>query len=259
MISSHALRLSRRISGALAALAGLLWAGARVTPAPFPLSPPAPAPPATIPFPTGLPAPVARFFRQRYGAHIPVIHTVVVSGRGRMRPVGPLFLPMRFRFTHVAGQSYRHYIEVTLFGRPVLRVNEWFVDGQGSGEFPWGRVAQNPKWDQGANLALWFEALEWFPALLLTDPRVRWEPLDAATALLVVPAGDGEERFVVRFDPDSGALQHFEVMRYKGGTGAKVLYIDGIWFDDGRPWIRFSIDEIVLNGPATTALSRRGP
>jgi hypothetical protein len=252
-------RALRLIGGALAALAGLGWAGLQIQPAPFPALGQQAAPPATVPLPAGLPAPVERFFRLRYGERVPVIRTAVVTGRGAIRPAGPVFIPMRFRFTHVAGQSYRHYIEATLFGLPALRVNEWFVDGRGTGELPGATVAQNPRWDQGANLALWFEALQWFPAILLTDTRVRWEPIDEATALLVVPFDEAEERFVLRFDPASGELLHFEVMRYKGGEGDKVLYIDGIWFDDGRPWIRIDLDEIALNVDVDTSLAARGP
>lgn len=248
-----------RISGVLAALTGAGWLGLQIPPAAFPPVGGSPAALETIALPRGLPAPVERFYRQRYGERIPVIRTAVVTGHGAMRPVGPIFVPMRFRFTHVAGQSYRHYIELTVYGLPLLRVNEWYVDGAGRGELPWGTVAGNAKWDQGANLGMWFEALQWFPAMLLNDPRVRWEPVDETTALLAVPFGEAQERFVVRFDPESGELRHFEVMRYKGGEGEKVLYIDGIWFDDGRPWIRASIDEIALNVEVDTSLTARGP
>ena len=59
------------------------------------------------------------------------------------------------------------------------------------------------------------------PAVLLTDSRVRWEPLDPVTAILVVPFGQEEERFVARFDPDSGLLAMLESMRYKDENNEK--------------------------------------
>src|SRR5687767_8815407 len=115
--------------GILLALIGLGWVGLQTQPAPFPAVPRPPAPPETIPLPAGLPPPVERFYRQVYGEQVPVIKTAVISGRGTMRPVGGITLPARFRFTHVAGRSYRHYFETTLFGVPVMRVNEYYVEG----------------------------------------------------------------------------------------------------------------------------------
>lgn len=37
--------------------------------------------------------------------------------------VGGLTFRARFRFTHKAGQDYRHYIEATIFGITILKVN----------------------------------------------------------------------------------------------------------------------------------------
>src|ERR671933_322688 len=62
-------------SGLLVALVGLGWTGLQVQPAPFPAVPGTPTPPATVPLPTGLPAPVERFYRQIYGEQVPVIGT----------------------------------------------------------------------------------------------------------------------------------------------------------------------------------------
>ena len=52
--------------------------------------------------------------------------------------VGGLTFPGRFRFTHKAGHDYRHYIEATFLGFPILKVNESYLDGNSRLELPYG-------------------------------------------------------------------------------------------------------------------------
>jgi hypothetical protein len=252
------------IAGVVIVLIVVVVLGFRPRPKPLPPFPASGTTPETIPLPEGLPAPVERFYRQVYGSRIPVITTAVISGRARLRLSG-IPLPGRFRFTHIAGEGYRHYIEVTFFGRPVVRVHEYYIDGQGRLELPVGVVADEPKVDQGANLGLWSET-GWMPAVYLTDPRVCWEAVDGHTAVLVVPFGEHEERFIVRFDPQTGMIRFFEAMRYKDAdSDGKTLWIDEAlewgpvdrhmtltrasvtWFDEGIPWAIFFTDELVFN------------
>ncbi len=140
-----------------------------------------------------------------------------------------------------------------------MKVNEYYVDGKERMELPWGVSEDNPKLDQGGNLGMWAEILQWLPAVLLTDPQARWEPVDDVTALLVVPFGSEQERFVVRFDPTSGRVQYSEVMRYKGGTGDKTLWINGAWFDEGRPWAVWNVEDVVFNVDVDTSMAAKGP
>jgi hypothetical protein len=262
--------------GILAALLGLGWAGLQIRPASFPAVPRQGAPLETIPLPAGLPAPVERFYRLVYGERVPVIRTAVISGRGHMRPVGGIAFPMRFRFTHVAGRSYRHYMEATVFGLPLMKANEHYVDGKARLELPWA-VDEGQQIDQAANLSLWAETAGMLPAVLLTDPRVRWEPVDDALALLVVPFGAAEERFVARFDPATGGLWLLESMRYKTATSGKTLWLNesrgwttlgdytlpasgsATWGDDGRPWLVLTVEDIAYNVAVDTSPAASGP
>ena len=264
----------------LAGMTALGWGGLHVRPAAFPPVPPPAAAPATVPLPAGLPAPVDRFYRRLYGERVPVISSAMISGRGTLRLFGLRF-PARFRFVHDAGHAYRHYIETTVFGRALMQVNERFVHGHGRMELPFG-IEEGAQIDQGANLALWAEAI-WLPALWATDSRVRWESIDDVTAVLVVPPAEGtnraedQERFIVRFDPATGMPWLLESMRYRGSAGAKTLWLNQIeawgmvgtytlptvtavtWADEGTPWASFTVEDVAYNVDVASLPTATGP
>ncbi len=253
----------------------IFWLGLRYEPKPLPRYAADSAPIETFPLPEGLPAPVARYYRAVYGEQIPQIISAVISGRARLRMNG-LPLKGRFRFIHQAGKDYRHYIEVTFFGRPVLKVNEHYLDSKSRLELPFGVIENEPKVDQAANLGLWAESV-WLPAIYLSDPRVCWAPVDDETAALSVPFGAQTQTIIVRFDPESGMIAALEAMRYKeAADSGKTLWLNqalavrklgGIptltvgavtWMDEGRPWAIFTVEEIVFNSDVSDYVRAQG-
>ncbi len=264
------------IAAVIAGLGLLACVGLSLRPAPFATH--AERTPAlrTIPLPSGLPRPVDRFYRKVYGEAVPVIGSVVIHGRATIRPVMRVPLPARFVFIHEAGKAYRHYFEATFFTVPIMKVNEGIADGKSFFEAPVGNTHDDPNTNQGANLALWAEAA-WFPAIFLTDPRVRWEAVDDNAALLFVPYEDKMESFVVRFDPETALIDTMEAMRFRApGDKAKILWItrserggtipgtplssvgSATWLDQGKPWATFRLEDVVYNVDVSAYVRGRG-
>jgi hypothetical protein len=210
----------------------LAWIGLNVTPAPFPAYPQSTETVETISLPQNLPAPVERFYRKVYGDTLPVISSAVVTGRATMRIMG-LTLPARFRFTHEAGQNYRHYIEATFFGFPIFRVNETYLDGNSRMELPFGVTENEPKVNQAGNLGLWSETI-WFPAYFLMDSRVQWEAVESMRYKEVTN--------------NTKILWLNEVREWNTVNGYLIPKVAALtWFDQGTPWAVFDVEEIVYN------------
>lgn len=265
------------ITGIFALLFLLGWLGLQIQPASFPAYPEKSQAIETVPLPSGLPAPVERYYKLIYGDQVPVIKTVVITGHGTISPFFNIPFPARFVFVHNAGKDYRHYIEATFFGLPIMKVNESYVDGKSYFELPVATFENDASINQGATLGLWAEA-GWFPAIWVTDPRVRWEPVDEKTALLFIPFEGKEENFVVRFNPETGMLDTMEAMRYRdaGSNSKKILWItknlDGkniagtkisavgsaTWLDQGKPWATFILDNVIYNVNVDQYIRQKG-
>ncbi len=242
----------------------LLVLGLRIQPQPFAAYPQPTQMETAVTIPTNLPAPVARYYQAIMPEEVPVIETAVVTARGHLRFAGITF-PDRLRFTYEAGQGYRHYIEATLFGVPLLRVNERYLDGQAWLKLPVGVIENEPKVNSAANLGLWGESI-WFPTIFITDPRVHWQAIDDNTARLFVPFEKGEDTFTVYFDSETSLIKSMEALRYRDAADTeKILWqldilawdeYQGIllpsrssvtWADEGTPWLAIELDDVVYN------------
>jgi hypothetical protein len=255
--------------GLLALLVSVGWLGLQVKPKPFPPPPQKTRDEGTVELPANLPEPVGGYIRATMGERVPRIETAVVWGRGEFNLMG-LWFPMRFKSYHVAGREFRRDIELTWFGLPIFRGYDSYIGGKGSLEFTglFGLLQvsdEGEKIDQGDNLAMWAEAPFTMPSVLAVDPRARWEPIDAHTARLVFPFGDGEDSLRVEFDPKTNLIGSISGMRYRGReetkspyrgeygkwemtNGIRVPHRDAaIWEDQGRPYIVLDIEGTEYN------------
>ena len=252
-----------------------IWLGLRIKPAAFPAYSSTKPVFKTVPLPPGLPAPVVRFLQTSIGAQIPLIESAVITGRGRLRFMGITF-HSRWRFIHRAGYDYRHYIEATIFGQPLFKVNERYLDGKSRMELPFGIVAEGPRTDAAANLGLWSECV-WLPAIFATDTRLRWEPVDDTTARLIVPFEGGEDGFTIHFDAATGLIRQLESMRWRDEKNPeKIRWVNQIiawrdfhgmklpaeaaviWADQGVPWFLPLVEDAAYNVDVSAYIRGKG-
>lgn len=263
MTVKRALAAAAAVGGALA-----LRKKATALPETFPPFPATGRDLGSAEIPEGLPDPVARYLQVAVGPRIPVQRSAVLSGRMRMR-LG-VTVPGRWRFAHVVGTGYRHYMELTAFGRHVTTGQEWYLDGHAELDLPVGSVSGEPTVDSAAELSMWAEYL-WLPSVLAQS---QWEPVDDRFARLLVPGGDA---LLACFDPETGLVDRFEAMRWRDpGDPGPLRWvtrvhawtrIDGVgvpavasvqWADQRQPWLRLSLDEAVWNADLDGYVRSRG-
>jgi hypothetical protein len=270
-------RIAIGTAGGLGILLGLGWLGLQVPPSALPPYPDDSTSLESIAVPSSLPPPVARYVRVALGGDLRRVDSAVLTGRGRLRVSGITF-PARLRFIHAAGRAYRHYIEATWFGLPLLRVNEWYRDGHARLELPFGTVSDEPKVDAGANLALWGEEAFWLPSVVFSDPRVRWESINATSARLLVPSDSAEDELTVTFDEQTGLLRRMEALRYRSATDeAKIPWrieplgwrtfagwrlpspVAVTWLDEGTPWLVMDVEDMRYNTDVSSYIAASNP
>ena len=221
----------------------------------------------TVTVPAGLPEPVYRYFTTAAGPEVPRTETAVAWGHAQLKLPDAergMWVPVQWKAEYVPGQAFVREMDVTWFGMKVLRAEDIYVDGRGS-VIAGGRVlGAGPHVDQGANMTLWAEGI-WFPSVLLTDPRVRWEAVDAQTARLVFPHETEEDSVLYHFDTETGLISEITALRYRDPDqerepwrieftawrefhGIKIpsqLWVT--WEEQGQPWAHFTVEGLEYN------------
>jgi hypothetical protein len=216
---------------------------------------------------SALPTPVERF--RALLAHQPDLETVLIETTAWMRRPGIPPIPLEITMAHRLGEAFVHDIRV---GRRPIAFRfglDAFVDGHGVVRIG-PAVSSGANYDQGALIAMWGEALAFRNAWEGRDD-VRWEPVDADAAILVVAGPEGDLAIKVAFDPVTGLPTSFTADRCKGdgpkvgwtGTSSDWRLIDGVlvpgrftaqWADEDTPWIEITTRRVHANAAVDIAL-----
>ncbi len=253
------------IIAVVAVLLSIGWLGFQIEPDSFPPHPDKMQDSGAVEVPPDLPEPVLRYYEGAAGSQVPVIKSAVVWGKAKLR-INGIWMPVRFKAYYLPGQAFLRYLEVTWFGKTILRVSDSYLNGQGAMKIEGllNMRETGEKIDQGQNLAMWGEAV-FMPSGFITDTRTRWTAVDNKTARLMVPYGEQNDSLDFKFDPKTGLITQISALRYKGQNQEKTPWLIDItewmtsnyvkipsrftvtWEDEGSPWSYWTVEDVGYN------------
>lgn len=268
------LKIAGSTLSVVAGAAGLGWLGTQVEGHGFEVPAGASRDLGKATFPTILPDAVTRYAKAVAPEGLPVVESALIIGKAKLTFNGLTF-PARFKFYHDAGNSYYHHIQLLWFGFPVLTVHERYRDGAAEMALPMGEVVNNPQANAAALMGLWAEAV-WFPSTLLTDRRTHWTATSDHSATLLVDGMAEEERFTVRFEPQSGLIRDLtslrfkqpndqqrtlwfnEVLRWDTVNGVSIPSVAQIRWGNDAPWAKWQVEHVLYNIDVSARLAAFG-
>jgi len=166
----------------------------------------------------GLPEPAQRYLRYAGVVGRPLVDTVRVVQRCRMRPApdGMSFGLLAEQWYSVEPPGFIWDATVPVAGIPVVRGRDGYVDGHGLMTIKVGSLipfvnASGPEMDQ-ASLLRHLSEMPWFPSAFLRD-RVMWEAIDDATVRVSITDGDLTATGTLEIDAE-GRLVAFRSERH---------------------------------------------
>ena len=220
------LRLAGLVFGIACGLVGLLTLTSRrfgaavaadrrrLLEAPRPPHPPL----ATEEMLAGLPEPVRRYLRHAGVVGGPLVDTVRIRQRCRMRmaPGAPSFPLVAEQWYTVDPPGFIWDATVPAEGLPLIRGRDGYLDGRGVMTIRLGSVipvvdASGPEMDD-ASLLRHLSEMTWFPSAFLRD-NVTWEAIDDAQVRVTLVDGDRRATGVLEIDAE-GRLVAFRTERH---------------------------------------------
>ena len=166
----------------------------------------------------GLPEPAQRYLRYAGVVGKPLVDTVHIRQRCRMRPApGGMSFPLEAeQWYTVEPPGFIWDATVPRIGIPLVRGRDGYLEGRGLMTIRLGSVipfvdAAGPEMDQ-ASLVRHLSEMPWFPGAFLRD-RISWEAIDDATVRVTLTDGDLRATGTLEIDPE-GRLVAFRSERH---------------------------------------------
>jgi len=166
----------------------------------------------------GLPEPAQRYLRYAGVVGRPLVDTVRLRQRCRMRPApnGISFPLIAEQWYSVEPPGFIWDATVPVGCIPVVRGRDGYIDGHGLMTIKAGSLipfvnASGPEMDQ-ASLLRHLSEMTWFPSAFLRD-RVTWEAIDDTTVRVTITDGDLRASGALEIDAE-GRLVAFRTERH---------------------------------------------
>jgi hypothetical protein len=217
-----------------------------------------------------LPEPVVRWLRAARPELDVRPDAIYLEGPARFKRGRLPYLPLRIRAWNRLGRERVSELEVRILGLIVMHGLDAYVDGRGITRVG-SELSAGPRVDQAAFHVMFLETLL-VPSAWGTD--IRWEPMRAQSARVLVPFRDGVEEAVLTFDPVTGMPQTYATDRFKTVGGPKVWWTASLgpwrsfgplsypeaisvqWADDTVPWLQMRITRAGVNPDMAEPLAR---
>jgi hypothetical protein len=116
-----------------------------------------------------------------------------------------------------------------------------------------------------------------YPAVFVTDKRLRWEAINNTSARLYIPYGEQEQELVFTFAPDGSAIERIETLRYKDPGGGQqrwwgetspgserlgqpsLQHWEINWEGENGPWLVAEVEDILFNADLDQYIQQKGP
>lgn len=188
--------------------------------------------------------------------------TSLVWGKAKINVKG-LWMPGRFITYYIPGHGFFRYIEITWFGRPIIKGYDLYYDQVAEFSIA-GQLETGETIEQGQNMALWAETI-WTPMAFFTNKSIEWDDVNPYDVKLKIPFKESYDEISIHVDSKTGLIKTLRAMRFKGNSQEKVPWeidllewdeFSGVlipsessvkWADEEKPWSYWSIEGVLYN------------